>query len=63
MMDTFASLRESGIVQKLVKLLEYGPESMITHHAVVAIANLVQDHHTAKSVRLAGGVPPLLQLV
>lgn len=63
MMDTFASLRESGIVQKLVKLLEHGPESKITHHAVVAIANLVQDQHTAKSVRLAGGVPPLLQLV
>lgn len=78
MMDTFAPLRESGIVQKLVKLLEHGtgtccpllsprtppgPESKVTQHAATALSNLVQEPHTAKSVRLAGGVPPLLQLL
>ena len=30
---------------------------------MIAISNLVQESHTAKSVRLAGGVPPLLQLI
>lgn len=40
-----------------------GPDSKVTQHAATALANLVQEPHTAKSVRLAGGVPPLLQLL
>lgn len=47
----------------VIIIITSGPDSNVTHHAATALANLVQEPHTAKSVRLAGGVPPLLQLL
>lgn len=61
--DHFGPLRESGAVQKLVRLLDKGPESKLTEVAVVAMANLAQESHNRKSLKLAGGVPPLMQLM
>jgi hypothetical protein len=59
----FPAMREAGAMQRLVALLERGPESRVTEIAAKTLANLAVDESNQTAIRLAGGIPPLMRLL
>lgn len=59
----FPAMREAGAMQRLVELLERGPQSRVTEIAAKTLANLAVDESNQTAIRLAGGIPPLMRLL
>ena len=59
----FSAIREAGAIQRLVRLLDFGPTSRTTEIAAKTLANLASESSNRKGIRLAGGVPPLMRLL
>ena len=59
----FSAIRECGGLQRLVTLLDSGPESRVTEIAAKTLANMAGNDHNRKGIRLAGGLPPLMHLL
>ena len=52
----FVALREAGVMQRLVQLLEESPQSRIPEIAAKTLANLAANDSNQTSIRLAGGL-------
>ena len=63
MEGNFQALREAGVMQRLVRLLEQGPQSRVTEIAAKTLATLAASDSNQTAVRLAGGIPPLMRLL
>ena len=61
--DFFAAIREAGTMQRLVDLLEAGPNSRVTEIAAKTLANLAVHESNQTAIRLSGGIPPLMRLL
>lgn len=51
----FVALREAGVMQRLVHLLEQDPQSRIPEIAAKTLANLAANDANQTAIRLAGG--------
>ena len=56
-------LRHFGGVEKLVKLLHYGPNSESTHRALLALRILTDKEIDRLAILRAGGIRPLVHLL
>lgn len=56
-------LRHYGGVEKLVKLLNYGPQSECTHRALLALRILTDKEIDRMAILQARGIPPLIRLL
>lgn len=52
----FVALREAGVMQRLVQLLEQSPESRIPDIAARTLAILAANDANQTAIRLAGGL-------
>ena len=52
----FVALREAGVMQRLVHLLEESPQSRIPEIAAKTLANLAANDSNQTAIRLAGGL-------
>ena len=52
----FVALREAGVMQRLVQLLEESPQSRIPEIAAKTLANLAANDSNQTAIRLAGGL-------
>ena len=59
----YSAIRECGGLQRLVVLLDSGPQSIVTEIAAKALANMAANDSSRKGIRLAGGLPPLINLL
>ena len=50
----FVALREAGVMQRLVQLLEQSPQSRIPEIAAKTLANLAANDSNQTAIRLAG---------
>ena len=61
--DFFPAIREAGTTQRLVDLLEAGPQSRVTEIAAKTLSNLAVHESNQTAIRLSGGIPPLMRLL
>lgn len=59
----FGAIRERGGLQRLVQLLDSGHMAKVTEIAAKTLANLARSPNSKLSIRLAGGLPPLVNLL
>ena len=59
----FSAIRECGGLQRLVALLDSGPESKVTEIAAKSLANMADNENNRKGIELAGGRPALIHLL
>ena len=52
----FVALREAGVMQRLVQLLEESPQSRIPEIAAKTLADLAANDSNQTAIRLAGGL-------
>lgn len=59
----FSAIRECGGLQRLVFLLDSGPDSKVTEIAAKTLANMAGNVNNNKGILLAGGRPALINLL
>ena len=58
-----SAIRECGGLQRLVALLDSGPEAKVTEIAAKSLANMAGNENNCKGIELAGGRPALISLL
>lgn len=58
-----SAIRECGGLQRLVALLDSGPEAKVTEIAAKSLANMAGNENNRKGIELAGGRPALISLL
>lgn len=59
----FPAIRECGGLQRLVALVDAGPDAKVTEIAAKSLANMADNENNRKGIELAGGRPALINLL